>query len=326
MQQRGSRQPFFCVPTADHPLEFRNLAQHLGPDQPFYSFQAQDQDKEQTAPLSIEDTAAFYVREVREIQPVGPYFLGGFCFGGVVAFEMARQLSAQGQDVALVAIMEKSLPNFLKRSLWGRLYLYKRKLRHLGLLGYLQKKVKKVLRKKIVRSVAYRKVRKGTKRIVRTGRRAVHKSLLRFRYHLRHAFRNKYCLDQSERRDANSQGQPTWKRKSRAVNLKANDTRKPKRRATNPKAHDTWRRKSRALNSYEAQPYAGQLTLFQTVPSKSFWMRHKEPYAGWDRVAAGGVEVHEVPGGHQTIIKEPHVQVLAARLKTCLEQAQTSSS
>jgi thioesterase domain-containing protein len=66
--------------------------------------------------------------------------------------------------------------------------------------------------------------------------------------------------------------------------------------------------------------------LFQAAPSKSFWMRRNEPYAGWDRVAAGGVEVIEVPGGHQTIIKEPHVQVLAALLKTCLEQAQTNSS
>ena len=306
IQPRGSLPPFFCVP-ANSPLVFRELAQHLGPEQPLYSFQGEDQNKEQLVSLTIEDTAASYIREMREIQPEGPYFLGGFCFGGVIAFEMARQLRAQGQDVALVAILDKSLkslPSCLKGSIWGRLYPHRRRL-----LDYLRQKIWKG--KRTVRRVVYK---------AGTARRAVYKSSLRFRYHLGHAFRNTCLLDQWEKRE---------------VNPKAHNTSKRKRRAANPKPHDAWKwkaiwkRNRQTLDSYEAQLYSGRITLFVTAGLKSYWMSHNEPYLGWDRVAAGGVAVHEVPGDHhgdQTLLGEPHVQVLAARLNTCLEQARTSSS
>jgi thioesterase domain-containing protein len=99
-----------------------------------------------------------------------------------------------------------------------------------------------------------------------------------------------------------------------------------KTRAVKDKTRPWYVRTKRALNSYEAQPYPGRITLFRTPATKHSWMFHNEPYLGWDRVAGGGVEVHEVPGEHSTLLEEPQVQVLAARLKTCLEQARTSSS
>jgi thioesterase domain-containing protein len=55
---------------------------------------------------SVEDMAADYVREIRDMQPKGPYFLGGFCFGGLVAFEMAQQLREAGEAVALLALFD----------------------------------------------------------------------------------------------------------------------------------------------------------------------------------------------------------------------------
>jgi aspartate racemase len=324
IQPRGSRPPFFCVAADSHTmLSFRVLAQYLGSDQPFYSFQAQDQNKERMVSLQVEGTAASYIRELREVQPEGPYFLGGLCFGGVIAFEMARQLCAQGQDVALVAILDMALPNCLKGSIRGRLYLYRRRLRRLGQLGYLRRKMRKG--KRIVRKVAYLRVRKVvkrfTKRIVRivrrviyavgTVRRVVFKSSLPFGYCLRRALRNTYLLEQWDRRLAKSKVYPAPQQI---------------RQTANPKAYPTHWQMRQALNSYKAQPYSGQITLFPTVGLKSYYMFHNEPYLGWDRVAAGGVEVYKVAGKHQTLLKEPHVQVLATRLKTCLKQARTSSS
>jgi thioesterase domain-containing protein len=55
--------------------------------------------------VSIEEMAACYVGELRELRPHGPYYLGGYCFGGTVAYEMARQLHAQGEQVALLALI-----------------------------------------------------------------------------------------------------------------------------------------------------------------------------------------------------------------------------
>ncbi|MBD3307309.1 alpha/beta fold hydrolase, partial [candidate division KSB3 bacterium] len=59
---------------------------------------------------TIEAMAAFYLAEMRQIQPVGPYYLLGRCFGGVIAFEMAQQLVAQGQEVALLALLDTMTP------------------------------------------------------------------------------------------------------------------------------------------------------------------------------------------------------------------------
>jgi thioesterase domain-containing protein len=92
-------------------------------------------------------------------------------------------------------------------------------------------------------------------------------------------------------------------------------------------SHALLRERARqATNSYEAQPYQVRITLFRAAESKFYRMHPEEPCLGWDSVAAGGVEVHRVSGMHGKLVKEPHVEGLATRLKTCLEQARTSSS
>jgi thioesterase domain-containing protein/acyl carrier protein len=107
IQQAGSRPPFFCVHGAGgHVLLYRDLSLHLGPDQPFYGLQAQGIDGKHPPLTRIEDMAALYVREIRKVQPHGPYFLGGYCLGGTIAYEMAQQLYAQGQQVALLAMFD----------------------------------------------------------------------------------------------------------------------------------------------------------------------------------------------------------------------------
>jgi thioesterase domain-containing protein/aryl carrier-like protein len=111
IQPGGSKPPFFCVHAHDgNVLFWRELSRRLGPDQPFYGLQAHGLDGEQAPDTRVEDMASRYVREIRLLQPEGPYFLGGHCLGGVIAFEMAQQLHAQDQRVALLALIDSFAP------------------------------------------------------------------------------------------------------------------------------------------------------------------------------------------------------------------------
>jgi amino acid adenylation domain-containing protein len=122
IQPLGSRPPFFCVHgIGGNVLGFYDLARELGPDQPFYGLQAPGLDGSQPCLASVEEMAKLYVREVRECRPSGPYCLGGFSFGGAIAFEMARLLEAAGEKVALVAMLD-TYPGRMesKLTLFGR--------------------------------------------------------------------------------------------------------------------------------------------------------------------------------------------------------------
>ena len=115
IQTTGSKRPFFflhgdykggafyCFP----------LAQHLRSDQPFYALEPYSFDG-LPIPPPLEAMAAAHIQSLRSIQPEGPYLLGGFCNGAIVAYEMARQLHAQGQMVDLLILMDPPPFAFLK--------------------------------------------------------------------------------------------------------------------------------------------------------------------------------------------------------------------
>ncbi len=105
LQTRGSRPPFFWV---HGEASDAILPRHLGPDQPLYGLLHQAHDGHRARYTTVEDIAAHYLSEIRSVQPRGPYFVGGFCFGGVVAFEIAQQLKAAGEPVALLALVDPS--------------------------------------------------------------------------------------------------------------------------------------------------------------------------------------------------------------------------
>ncbi|MHB2020384.1 MAG: amino acid adenylation domain-containing protein, partial [Candidatus Xenobia bacterium] len=120
LRPQGELPPFFCV----HALigdVCRDLARHVGPDQPFYGLQPRGLDGTQAAHFRIEEMARYYLQEVRNVQPQGPYYLGGYCFGGVVAYEMAQQLTAAGERVGMVCVIDVPPPNVPRRSLPARL-------------------------------------------------------------------------------------------------------------------------------------------------------------------------------------------------------------
>ena len=107
IQPKGANTPFFCVhPLGGDVLCFFPLARCMGDDQPLYGFQSQGLQHDLDPLTCIEDMAALYVSEMRRIQPEGPYLIGGWSFGGLVAFEMAQQLQAQGSPPSLLAILD----------------------------------------------------------------------------------------------------------------------------------------------------------------------------------------------------------------------------
>jgi thioesterase domain-containing protein len=113
IQPGGTTPPFFCVHAhGGDVLFYRDLAEHLGADQPFYALQAQGLDGLRPRHISIADMATHYINEIRTLQFEGPYFLGGFCLGATIALEMAHQLQAQGQDIALLAVIGTYAPGF----------------------------------------------------------------------------------------------------------------------------------------------------------------------------------------------------------------------
>jgi thioesterase domain-containing protein len=128
IQPQGSRAPLFLVHGAggDVLWGYANLAGHLGSDQPVYGIKSRGQAGLKESE-TLEEMAAAYVEEVRNLQPAGPYYLGGYCFGGNVAYEMARQLAAKGEEVALVALLDTAPANagyeqipWWQPRFWGR--------------------------------------------------------------------------------------------------------------------------------------------------------------------------------------------------------------
>jgi len=107
LQPHGSKPPFFLVHTLPGDvLGYMRLVYYLGPEQPCYGFQSLGLNRKEDSHQSLPDMAAHYVKLLRGFQPEGPYYIGGWCFGGNVALEMAHQLKAQGQEVALLALLE----------------------------------------------------------------------------------------------------------------------------------------------------------------------------------------------------------------------------
>lgn len=114
LQPKGSKPPLFMAPPAGTTVvNLGRLVRYLKSDQPVYGLEPLGMDGKQFPHTRVEDMAAYYIHEIQKIQPQGPYYLVGRCFGGLVVFEMAQQLWAQGHKVALLAILDtKTPPNF----------------------------------------------------------------------------------------------------------------------------------------------------------------------------------------------------------------------
>src|SRR5450432_522296 len=116
----GSRTPFFYLhgDLSGGGFYSLKLSRALGHDQPFYVMPPQDIRTLPAAP-TIEEMAAAHLEALRAVRPKGPYVIGGFCIGGLVAFELAQQIKASGDVVEMLLIIDAAPANKVLRALRG---------------------------------------------------------------------------------------------------------------------------------------------------------------------------------------------------------------
>lgn len=113
INSEGTKPPLFLMHAAGgNVLFYKALADRLGPDQPCYGMQAVGLGGHQSAYDTIEDMAAHYIKEIRGVQPKGPYYVGGASVGGLIAFEVGSQLKKSGEEVGLVALFDTAAPGY----------------------------------------------------------------------------------------------------------------------------------------------------------------------------------------------------------------------
>ncbi len=264
IQPGGNRRPFFLIhPAGGHVFPYVHLAHHLGSDQPSYGLQARGLEEGQERHSRIEDMAAYYIEAIRTVQPAGPYLLGGWSMGGFVALEMAQQLRAHGEMVALLALLDTRIPtadeelddeDFDARLLVDFI-------RYFGL------------------SLDPRDSLAGLPK---------HELLERVLAHAKRAGLMPSDIEVS-------QAQPF-------IELCKADF--------------------RATQNYVLHQYPGRITLFKA--GQELAGTSSDPTLGWSQWAAAGVDVHVVPGNHATMVYKPHVEVLAGKLRACLDQVQAT--
>jgi phthiocerol/phenolphthiocerol synthesis type-I polyketide synthase E len=121
IQPMGTRPRLFCMHGAGGTvLMYRDLARHLGDDQPFYGLQAQGLDGNSPPLATVEEMATVYAREIRRAQAHGPYFIAGYCMGGTVAFEVAQQLRQAGESVAMLALFDTMNWHTIPLTVWSK--------------------------------------------------------------------------------------------------------------------------------------------------------------------------------------------------------------
>ncbi|MBR8840317.1 MAG: non-ribosomal peptide synthetase, partial [Stigonema ocellatum SAG 48.90 = DSM 106950] len=116
IKSNGNQRPLFCIhPAGGNVLCYQDLAYYLSSEQPFYGLQAVGLNPQNQPHTSIEQMATHYIQELQTVQPHGPYFLSGWSLGGLVAFEMAQQLSHQGEQTALLALLDAYPPSITSK-------------------------------------------------------------------------------------------------------------------------------------------------------------------------------------------------------------------
>ncbi|HEY6876484.1 MAG TPA: SDR family NAD(P)-dependent oxidoreductase, partial [Polyangiales bacterium] len=133
MQQHGDRPPFYCAAgMGGNPLNLRALALLVGMGQPFFGLQPQGLDGKSPLHSDVPQMAAYYLEQIQKHQPRGPYYLGGYSGGGVIAFEMAKQLVAAGEQVGALVFLDSPAPTMPTRTRRERMELHMQRLREQG--------------------------------------------------------------------------------------------------------------------------------------------------------------------------------------------------
>ncbi len=290
IQPQGSQTPFFCVPgIGGKPFYFYDLGRYLGKDQPLYAFQAYDTlDGESEVLTRIEDIASNYLEAMQTVQPQGPYFLGGHSFGGRVAFEIARQLHQQQQEIGLLVIIDDYAP--MPKETSSSLFSYYNEWGDARWLMEVVESVEIAVSSAI--DVTYEQLQKLT------WSEQLEQILQQFKI--------VNALPPNSQIKHLQQMMEVYK-----SNLMAATIYSP--------PQETFPFPIALLRSKEILSEE----LEETPDFQIYYQLAQESTLGWNRFSSQPVEVHFVPGEHASMMVEPNLKVLAKQLKNCLESAQT---
>ncbi|WP_250125832.1 non-ribosomal peptide synthetase [Chroococcidiopsis sp. CCMEE 29] len=287
LQPAGSNRPFFCVhPVFGVVFPYYELARQLGTDQPFYGLHPVGLTGKQPPYTQIKDMAAAYLQALRQVQPQGPYLLGGWSFGGLVAFEMAQQLQSVGQQVALLALIDTLAPVPQNApSLYDGLKFFLTtaiKSAPPFLLDYVSLLTTLRQHQSDRRSNDFEQSNSVLPQI----------SKFKFWHWLQWAAIVKLLPEVSKLRVLDE--------------------------LTVLPLLRVFYANSQAAARYTPKAYADKITLFRTA--QPLGKVPQDTTLGWSQLTAAEVEIHQVPGNHLSMMKKPYVQVLAEQLRHCIDQ------
>ena len=289
----SSKLPLFCIHGGGfNVLIYRQLAMNLKPDQPVYGLQARGLDGENTSVGDrIEDLALDYIQQIRTVQPFGPYLIAGLSNGGIIALEMAQQLSLQGQEIAFLGMFDTYGPNAayilpsLARFRSSLCYMFRYSLPRKINNVWKQKKAAKIT-DVLSKNNAENKQKEADQDKIKLGSWIDQFS----QYILEHSpwsfFTPKEVLD--------------------GVAGRTSETLK--------KLEDQY---SKTYERYIPKVYQGTIILFRASETPPGY--HIEKFLGWDKVAKLGVKEFEIPGHHTSMMKS---LILAIKLNECLKEIQ----
>ncbi|GGH08663.1 non-ribosomal peptide synthetase [Mucilaginibacter phyllosphaerae] len=259
----GKKVPIYIVHGAGlNVLLFNTLAKHMDPEQPVYGLQAKGLNGVDEPLNRMEDIAAHYISAIRAQNPDGPYALAGFSFGGIIAFEMAKQMEALNKEVRMLAMFDT--------------YAYRTP-------HYDQWLVKNVKRgmyfgRKIWHAMLFKD---GFQKTITTRAKAFERGAIRLLWKL------KFGTEQQQT------GFFGYSHKIDQMN-------------------------NEAQKHYKIMPYNISVELFR-AETRSFYL-DDYTYLGWKPYALKGVNIHNVPGEHNTLFKEPNDKEFARILQECLDK------
>ncbi|MBK0379127.1 non-ribosomal peptide synthetase [Mucilaginibacter segetis] len=264
IKPKGNKMPIYIVHGAGlNVLLFNTLAKHMDDDQPVYGLQAKGLNGVDEPLNRIEDIAAHYISSIMSQNPDGPYALAGFSFGGIIAFEMARQLEALNKEVKMLAMFDTYAYRTPHYDPW-LLKHYKRGM-YFG--------------RKLWYSVTFQE---GFIKTIKHRSKALKRGATRFYWRFRYG---------------KEQKQTGFFGYSNKID-QMNDI---------------------AQKHYRIQPYEITIELFR-AEVRSFYLDDFE-YMGWKPYALKGINIHNIPGEHNTIFKDPNDKVFAKILQECLDKA-----
>jgi thioesterase domain-containing protein len=263
---------------------YYELAHAMSVDQPFYGLQPVDISGSDGASWTIESIATHYVEAIRQIQRAGPYQLGGWSFGGVVAFEMAQQLQKAGESVGLLVVLDTPAPGLQH---------------YLGTHQSLRVFAQTVLGGGWEYLRDYEYLATGSRERPATGHvRGARRRRLRHMFGVGKSFVNRAAIAR------------VVPAESRLLLYHL------------PTVREMFHLLIKGLVStlrYRPSMYPGRVTLLRTDEHRAEGSH--SALLGWDTVSSQAVQVHPIPGYHLTLLRQPHLPVVAQVLQDVLDAA-----